>query len=158
MINRRTFLSCGAGVSRQRTVANKVILDAVGGLLQQRGRATFAFASAAPACGPSQATLLQRYSGRESRLRAAAEQLKIGCREATTCGAIARAVGDVTLAHAVSTSMGQNTIPLLVPCHRVLGANGTPVGFSAPGVVTSKMKPLAPERPAARTGQYAFGF
>ena len=54
--------------------------------------------------------------------------------------------------------MGRNPIPLLIPCHRVLGAGGRPVGFSAPGGVTSKMKLLALEHAAAPTGQYAFGF
>ena len=90
--------------------------------------------------------------------RAYAELLKIGYGETTTYGAIARALGDVTLARAVGTAMGQNPIPLLIPCHRVLGAGGRPVGFSAPGGVTSKMKLLGLEHAAAPTGQYAFGF
>ena len=90
--------------------------------------------------------------------RAYAELLKIGYGETTTYGAIARALGDATLARAVGTAMGRNPIPLLIPCHRVLGAGGRPVGFSAPGGVTSKMKLLALEHAAAPTGQYAFGF
>lgn len=90
--------------------------------------------------------------------RAYAELLRIGYGETTTYGAIGRALGDATLARAVGTAMGRNPIPLLIPCHRVLGANGRPVGFSAPGGVTSKMKLLALEHAAAPTGQYAFGF
>lgn len=91
-------------------------------------------------------------------LKAYAELLKIAYGETTTYGAIARTLGDLALARAVGTAMGQNRIPLIIPCHRVLGANGKPVGFSAPGGVTSKMRLLALEHAASPTGQYAFGF
>ncbi len=78
--------------------------------------------------------------------------------ETTTYGAIARMLGDVTLSRAVGHAMGQNPIPLLIPCHRVLAADGRTGGFSSPGGVTSKMKLLALEHAASPTGQYAFGF
>jgi len=90
--------------------------------------------------------------------RAYAELLKVGYGETTTYGAIARTLGDVALARAVGHAMGQNPIPLVIPCHRVLGADGRPVGFSSPGGVVSKMRMLALERAADPTGQYAFGF
>lgn len=90
--------------------------------------------------------------------RAYAELLKVGYGETTTYGAIAESLGDRALARAVGSAMAQNRIPLLIPCHRVLGAGGKPVGFSAPGGVTSKMKLLALEHAAAPSGQYAFGF
>lgn len=77
--------------------------------------------------------------------------------ETTTYGAIARRLGDVGLSRAVGRALGDNPIPLLIPCHRVVGANGTAGGFSAPGGVTSKMRLLALER-AAPGGQYGFGF
>ncbi len=86
------------------------------------------------------------------------ELLKIGYGETTTYGAIARTLGDVTLSRAVGQAMGANPIPLIVPCHRVLGANSKPVGFSSPGGVTAKMRMLALEHAASPTGQYAFGF
>lgn len=94
----------------------------------------------------------------EFYLRAYAELMRIPYGETTTYGAIARTLGDPGLARAVGTAMGQNRIPLIVPCHRVLGANGKPVGFSAPGGVTSKMRLLALEHAVLPTGQYAFGF
>ena len=94
----------------------------------------------------------------EFNLNAYAELLKIPYGETTTYGAIARTLGDLALARAVGAAMGQNRIPLIIPCHRVLGANGKPVGFSAPGGVTSKMRLLALEHAASPTGQYAFGF
>jgi AcrR family transcriptional regulator len=62
-------------VSRQRTVSNEVILEAVGGLLQQGGPAALTFASAAAACGLSPATLVQRYGSREAMIRAALLQM-----------------------------------------------------------------------------------
>ena len=87
-----------------------------------------------------------------------AELLKIGYGATTTYGAIARTLGDVTLSRAVGQAMGQNPVPLIVPCHRVLGADGRTGGFSSPGGVTSKMRMLALEHAASPTGQYAFGF
>ena len=94
----------------------------------------------------------------EFNRQAYAELLKIGYGETTTYGAIARTLGDVTLSRAVGTAMGQNPIPLIIPCHRVMGANDKPVGFSSPGGVTTKMRMLALEHAASPTGQYAFGF
>jgi len=94
----------------------------------------------------------------EFNRRAYAELLQIPYGETTTYGAIARTLGDAVLARAVGSAMGQNRIPLIIPCHRVLGANGKPTGFSAPGGVSSKMRLLALEHAALPTGQYAFGF
>jgi len=53
--------------------------------------------------------------------------------------------------------MGANPIPLVIPCHRVLAANGRSGGFSAPGGVTSKMRLLALEQAAAPDGQLSLG-
>lgn len=86
------------------------------------------------------------------------ELLKLGYGETTTYGAIARTLGDVALSRAVGQAMGANPIPLLIPCHRVLAADGKTGGFSSPGGVTAKMQLLALEHAASPTGQYAFGF
>lgn len=83
--------------------------------------------------------------------------LKLNWGETTTYGEIARRLGDVNLSRAVGKALGDNPIPLIIPCHRVVGANGTVGGFSAPGGVSSKMRMLALEK-AAPGGQYAFGF
>ena len=83
---------------------------------------------------------------------------QLGWGETTTYGAIARRLGDVGLSRAVGAAMGANPIPLIVPCHRVLAADGRTGGFSAPGGVTSKMKMLALERAASPDGQFSFGF
>jgi methylated-DNA-[protein]-cysteine S-methyltransferase len=86
------------------------------------------------------------------------ELLKVSYGETTTYGAIAKALGDVALSRAVGQAMGANPIPLIIPCHRVLGADGRSGGFSSPGGVASKMRLLALEHAASPTGQYAFGF
>jgi methylated-DNA-[protein]-cysteine S-methyltransferase len=83
-------------------------------------------------------------------------QLKWG--QTTTYGAIARRLGDSSLSRAVGQAMGANPMPLVVPCHRVLGADGKAGGFSGPGGVPFKMKMLALEQAASPQGQLAFGF
>jgi methylated-DNA-[protein]-cysteine S-methyltransferase len=51
--------------------------------------------------------------------------------ETTTYGEIARAVGGGTVdaARAVGTACNHNPVPVIVPCHRVIGAGGKLVGF-----------------------------
>lgn len=57
-------------------------------------------------------------------------------------GEIARDLGDAGAARAVGVAMGRNPYPLIVPCHRVLAANGKPGGFSAPGGLATKRRLL----------------
>ena len=45
-------------------------------------------------------------------------------------------------ARAVGQALGANPFPIIVPCHRVLGAGGKTGGFSAPGGTTTKMRML----------------
>ena len=78
--------------------------------------------------------------------------------QTTTYGAIARRLGDPLAARAVGQAMGANPIPLVIPCHRVLGADGKTGGFSSPGGVATKMTMLALEQAASPQGQLAFGF
>jgi methylated-DNA-[protein]-cysteine S-methyltransferase len=94
----------------------------------------------------------------EFNRQAYAELLRVRYGETTTYGAIARALGDVARSRAVGQAMGANPIPLIIPCHRVLGADGRSGGFSSPGGVSAKMRMLALEHAASPTGQYAFGF
>lgn len=63
-----------------------------------------------------------------------------------TYGQVARAVGSPGAARAVGGAMAGNPVPLLVPCHRVVGANGEMVGFSAPGGTRTKQALLKMER------------
>ena len=49
--------------------------------------------------------------------------------EVTTYGALARAAGRPRAARAVGTVMNRNPIPIVLPCHRVIGSNGALVGY-----------------------------
>jgi methylated-DNA-[protein]-cysteine S-methyltransferase len=61
-----------------------------------------------------------------------------------TYGAIAARLGEPDAARAIGQALGRNPIPIIVPCHRVLAANGTG-GFSAPGGTATKLRLLAIE-------------
>jgi methylated-DNA-[protein]-cysteine S-methyltransferase len=49
--------------------------------------------------------------------------------EMATYGEIAKALGDADAARAVGTACNHNPVPIIVPCHRVVGAGGKLVGF-----------------------------
>lgn len=59
-----------------------------------------------------------------------------------TYGEIAKALGQPHAAQAVGQAMGKNPCPIIMPCHRVLGADGKMGGFSAPGGAATKLKLL----------------
>ncbi|AGL21700.1 methylated-DNA-protein-cysteine methyltransferase [Actinoplanes sp. N902-109] len=46
-----------------------------------------------------------------------------------TYGEVAKALGDPGAARAVGTACNRNPVPVLIPCHRVVGAGGKMVGF-----------------------------
>jgi methylated-DNA-[protein]-cysteine S-methyltransferase len=50
---------------------------------------------------------------------------------------IARAIGNPKAMRAVGLANGRNPIPIIVPCHRVIGANGALTGFGG-GIPTKK--------------------
>lgn len=70
--------------------------------------------------------------------------------EMRTYGAIALQLGDKQLARNVGRALGRNPLPIIVPCHRVVGTNRRLTGFSAYGGVETKLKMLTIER--ARIG------
>jgi len=59
------------------------------------------------------------------------EMLKIPCGKTKSYGEIARAVGKPKAMRAVGGACGANSIPVLVPCHRVLAANNKIGGFGS---------------------------
>jgi methylated-DNA-[protein]-cysteine S-methyltransferase len=63
-----------------------------------------------------------------------------------TYGDVARAIGEPNSARAVGQALGHNPFAPIVPCHRVLGAGNSGVGFSATGGVATKLKMLEIER------------
>jgi methylated-DNA-[protein]-cysteine S-methyltransferase len=60
--------------------------------------------------------------------------------ETTTYGALAARVGHPQAARAVGTVMNRNRIPIVLPCHRVVGADGSLVGYG--GGIERKIKLL----------------
>jgi methylated-DNA-[protein]-cysteine S-methyltransferase len=48
----------------------------------------------------------------------------------TTYGALAASVGHPRAARAVGMVMNRNPIPIVLPCHRVVGANGSLTGYA----------------------------
>ncbi|MBO9436907.1 MGMT family protein [Ruegeria sp. R13_0] len=62
--------------------------------------------------------------------------------ETSTYGEIADEIGEKQRAREVGQALGHNPLPIIVPCHRVLGAGGKLTGFSAPGGVQLKLKML----------------
>jgi methylated-DNA-[protein]-cysteine S-methyltransferase len=65
-----------------------------------------------------------------------------------TYGQLAALAGAPGAARAVGNVMRTNRVPILVPCHRVVGCGGSLGGFSAPDGITMKRRLLAMEAAA----------
>jgi methylated-DNA-[protein]-cysteine S-methyltransferase len=85
-------------------------------------------------------------------LRGTGFQLTVWCElaripygETISYGELARRIGEPTASRAVGAANGANPIPIVIPCHRVIGANGSLTGFGG-GIETKKWL-LALERP-----------
>ncbi len=70
--------------------------------------------------------------------------------QVTTYGDLAGMSGSPLASRAVGQAMAKNPLPIIVPCHRVLGAAGKLGGFSAFGGQQTKLKLLNLEKPADR--------
>ena len=66
-----------------------------------------------------------------------------------TYGEIARKLGTPHELREVGQALGRNPIAIIVPCHRVLGADGKMGGFSANGGVATKRRILEIEGASA---------
>lgn len=62
-----------------------------------------------------------------------------------TYGELARRLEEPGAAQAVGRSLGRNPYPIVVPCHRIVGADGRMTGFSAPGGTATKRRLLVIE-------------
>ena len=65
-------------------------------------------------------------------------------------GALARLLDQPGVAQAVGQALGNNPIPLIVPCHRIVAADGKGGGFSTHGGLATKARLLVIE--GAMTG------
>jgi len=64
--------------------------------------------------------------------------------ETISYGELAKRVGNPKASRAVGAANGQNPIPIVIPCHRVIGANGKLTGFG--GGLPTKEKLLDLEK------------
>ena len=74
---------------------------------------------------------------------AVARQIEPG--STLTYGQVAARLGDARLARDVGQALGRNPFAIVVPCHRVLAADGRLGGFSAAGGAATKQRLLAIE-------------
>lgn len=57
------------------------------------------------------------------------ELLKVPYGETVSYGDIARRIGHPTASRAVGAANGANPIPIIIPCHRAVGADGSLTGY-----------------------------
>ncbi len=85
-----------------------------------------------------------RVPERAWRVYAAARGIPAG--HTCTYGELADRMGEPrSESRAIGAWLGSNPWPLIVPCHRIVGAGGRLTGFSAPGGVRTKARLLAIE-------------
>ena len=79
--------------------------------------------------------------------------------ETRTYGEVAKAIGHLRADRAVGAANAANPIPIVIPCHRVIGADGSLTGFGG-GLAAKKLLLLleARYRPQPTTGQLTLNF
>lgn len=75
---------------------------------------------------------------------------RLGWGEVVSYGELGRETGRATAGRAVGGAVGANPVPIIVPCHRVLGASGTITGYSGGEGIPTKAWLLAHEGIAHR--------
>ncbi len=70
--------------------------------------------------------------------------LEIGFSSACSYGSVATAIGRPNAVRAVGAAVGRNPVALIVPCHRVVGSNGSLTGYG--GGLERKVALLVLER------------
>jgi methylated-DNA-[protein]-cysteine S-methyltransferase len=89
-------------------------------------------------------TDLSGYSQFSQKILLACAKIKYG--KTMTYKQLAKVSGCPASARAVGGVMSRNRIPLIIPCHRVIGSDGLLHGFSAPGGIETKKKMLLLEK------------
>lgn len=92
-------------------------------------------------------------TGFEQRVWALLRQIPHG--ETRSYGQLADQLGDRGLARAVGTANGRNPISVIVPCHRVIGADGSLTGYA--GGLARKQFLLSLEDPTRAVQHSLFG-
>jgi AraC family transcriptional regulator of adaptative response/methylated-DNA-[protein]-cysteine methyltransferase len=76
-------------------------------------------------------TVPLRTSGTPFQNRVWAELQRIPIGTTTTYAAVARNIGQPTAVRAVAHANGDNRIAIIIPCHRVIGSDGSLTGYGA---------------------------
>ncbi len=87
-----------------------------------------------------------RFGSDEFRERVWAELSTIPYGRTVSYGDVAGALGDRRLAQSVGQAVGSNPLPIVIPCHRVVGSDGSLTGFG--GGLDRKRFLLELEEPA----------
>lgn len=133
--------------------------DAITGLWMGTPPETGAEDSATPVLHEAQKQLKQYFAGDLTQfdlplnpigtpfqMQVWAELLRIPYGETISYGELAKRVGNPKGSRAVGLANGKNKISIIIPCHRVIGANGQLTGFG--GGLPRKAKLLEIERPS----------
>jgi methylated-DNA-[protein]-cysteine S-methyltransferase len=83
---------------------------------------------------------LSRMTAFQQEVLAAACQIPRG--QVRTYSDLARQIGRPKAARAVGQALGSNPVPIVVPCHRVLAADGSLRGYSGGGGIATKARLL----------------
>ncbi|WP_243372343.1 methylated-DNA--[protein]-cysteine S-methyltransferase [Geotalea sp. SG265] len=86
---------------------------------------------------------MSRFTPFQRRVYEAVCDIPYGC--VRTYARVAAELGCKGAARGVGTAMALNPLPIIVPCHRVVGASGAMTGYSAAGGVASKVMLLKME-------------
>ena len=108
----------------QRWFAPYEVVDDVNPIVEQTGDWIARYFAGQPAEDPP---LDMRGADFELRVWAALRTIPRGT--TTSYGEIARRIGAPAASRAVGMANGANPIAIIVPCHRVIGANGTLTGY-----------------------------
>ena len=99
--------------------------------------------------------LLLAPEGTAFQKRVWAELVKIPFGETISYGQLARRIGNPSASRAVGRANGTNPISLIVPCHRVIGSDGSLTGYG--GGLDLKERLLAWERSLANPQLFELG-
>lgn len=87
------------------------------------------------------------FAGTDFQQKVWKELRKIPYGETTTYLKLSRSLGDEKAIRAVASANGANAISIIVPCHRIIGSDGSLVGYA--GGIQAKRKLLNLERELA---------